>query len=275
MAKDRPTSGIHGHLEILARVVYLLFCHRGVDGVHLLELVVHLSEKLQLIIEFLHVHRADRELPASLHHRHDLGQPRRHCLVVDEPGQEVLPFLVSAPLDEPVVVRGIVDHQDAGGIVEALHQQADVVVGARGHGSDDADASPGLGPARRRVEEGPGGRGIVDAFEPSPVRRFLPVGLLPQPVVYGGDPAHGPAAVQGDEELGVRVLEEGVLFAVKPLFLVHPELGDPIRILRVQGVGEIDELLQPFFRRHRLHGDRHTGPPFQARSDFFSYRTGG
>ncbi len=74
------------------------------------------------------------------------------------------------------------------------------------------DAAAAARPVECGIEQGRCHLGVVDAFEPAPVRRLLVVRLLPDPVVDGGDPADGLPVLARKEVLARRMLPEGMPF---------------------------------------------------------------
>ena len=161
-----------------------------------------------------------------------------------EEGVEVLGLGHAALVHEVQVVTRVVGHHDDRPGVEAFEEERALVV----HGHVDRAAepvhAPGRDPGRRRVDEGPGRLRIVEALvEPEEARPVL-VRLVMVPVDDGRDAADGPPVPEGQEILGLAVLEEGVLAAVEPVLHVRQEGRDPVRVALVDGPGEPDEELE-------------------------------
>ena len=88
---------------------------------------------------------------------------------------------------------------------------------------------------------------VIDALEPAPVAGLLPVRLFPDRVMDARDPPdHRPVPAR-KEKLARRVLPEGVLLLVELRVIVHEELGDPVGIVLVQGVGNFTNSFICFF----------------------------
>jgi hypothetical protein len=113
-------------------------------------------------------------------------------------------------LAQALVVRrlpGLADHRLA---LEAIDENAALVVDREVHRADHAIAAVGRQPARRGVEQRRQDLGVVLELEEAEHAPAVAVEAVEGVVVLGGDPAHHAAVAQGQEQLRGAVLEVGV-----------------------------------------------------------------
>src|SRR5207344_3079902 len=75
--------------------------------------------------------------------------------------------------------------------------------------------------------------------------------LVPAAIEVGADAADRLAVALGDQELGLAVLEPGVLLAVEELHPLEDQRRHPLLAVAVQAEGNLDEALQLATRAHR------------------------
>src|SRR5208337_2969792 len=93
--------------------------------------------------------------------------------------------------------------------VEALHQQAHLVVDGEIEGSHQAVAAPFPQPGRRGLEQGLGYLRFPDGLKEAPKAGAGAVVLIMEPVAVGGDAAHWLAVPEGQEKLSLADFKEG------------------------------------------------------------------
>jgi hypothetical protein len=149
--------------------------------------------------------------------------------------------------------------------VEPGHEQPALVVGREAHGPDEPVAVALQHPRRGGVDERAGGLLVVLALEPA--EEPPPVALeLPEVAIdVGGDPPHDAAVPLGQEVLRLGVLEERVAPAVELLADEQAQRRDPVRLVPVQAVRQVDEGPQVASSAHRPDAQCHGLDPTHGR----------
>ena len=155
----------------------------------------------------------------------------------------ILGLLEAGGLELVPVVGRVVGHHDGVVQVEAIHQETDHIVGGQVHGSPRHRLAFGLQPGAGSLEQGVGHRLVRDALVESEEPHVLVLGMeLAVPVVaHRRDGPHHFRAPPGQEGLHLGVLEHGVLRGVQELLPFHHQGRHPVRLLAVEGEGELDE----------------------------------
>ena len=161
---------------------------------------------------------------------------------------------------------GLEDHRPP---LEALDQDPELVVGGEVHRPEDALAALRRRPTRSRPRAAPATTSRSSVVSKKPNIASLPPWNSSQRLVdLGADPAHRLAVALGQEELGLGVLEAGVLLAVEELHPLEDQRRHPLRVLAVEPERDLDEALQLAPRPHRP--DRHAchgGRNLHSRAD--------
>ncbi len=189
------------------------------------------------------VHRTHDDagaLPHDLGHAPDLLGNR--LTRPDLPGIEILRLGEAEALEQPGVVRRVVRHSDHRRLVEALDQEAALLVGGvrRGtaHDLHATRGEPARGGGEQRVGDGAIVLALETAEEPDPVVVKLVVRVIDDRL----DAAHRPAGAPGQEERAVSVAEERVASPVEQLAVLAPQRWHEVRTAPVKTVREVDEL---------------------------------
>ena len=220
--------------------------------------------------------------------REFLGDLRQHVQVAPE-GIQVLGLAEAVVFDQPRVIRRVVGHHERRRRIEALDQQAQLVVQRRvGRPAQLVDALLGE-PAAHGVEQAVGRLLIVDAVEETEEPAAFVVVDVVALVQNGGDPAADLPAAIGQERLDRVPRVEWVRLVADQLFLAAAQGRDPVRIAPVQLPRELEKLpLLPgggdtlndevrhegrFYRggmegvKGRIHGMRSLPPPCLSQPD--------
>ena len=172
----------------------------------------------------------------------ELRQDLRQHVDVAPEGVQVLGLAETVVFQQPRVIGRVVGHHEGGGGVEAVDQQAHLVVQRRiGRPAKAVDALIGK-PLPHGVQQAVGHLLIVDALEEAEETAALPVTLVVTPIQDGGDPAADLAAAKGQERLHPVPFVERVRPVSDQFLLVAAQRRNPVRVVAVQGPGKLQEL---------------------------------
>ena len=217
LLRDRHQLRDHHRLELLGQVVDLVVGHRDEAPVLLPGGVVELLDPLHLALEVLHVERPEGDAHAAA------GSARCRAPAARAPGRSAprcrpgrprgpWPWRSPARSSSGDVVAGVVRHHQGRRRVEAVHQEAALVV----HRERGRARAARRGPRARHQSAAASSSASATAWSSTRLEEAeeadpVAVGLVVQPVADGGDAADDLAVALGEEVLGLGVLEEGVL----------------------------------------------------------------
>ena len=165
--------------------------------------------------------------------------------------------------------------EDLGPALEALDQQAALVVGGEVHRADHAVAPPLAQPGLGGREQGVRRPRWSSSHSKKPNRpQSLSWNSLKPAVDVRGDPPDRLAVAPGQEVLGLRVQEEGVVLAVQMPLALRDQGRHPAGLVTIKPPGELDEAHQVALRAHwpDLHG--HGAAPYPNANGNRSLREG-
>src|SRR4029077_120995 len=162
---------------------------------------------------------------------------------LEVPHEEVHRLALPERLD-PLLVKGrMPGFEDVGMAVVALDQQAALVIGGEVHGADQAIppalAHPALSSLEKRLED----RRVVLGLDEAELPVAAALVLVPAAIDLGCDPPDRLAISPSEEELGLGMLEVGVLLLVQELLALIDQGRDPGSAL-MEPKRQLDELLQ-------------------------------
>jgi hypothetical protein len=128
--------------------------------------------------------------------------------------------------------------------VEAVDQQADLLVDRQVERAQRPVAAAGLQPVLGGAEQQGEDRRVVLGGDHAEIAGLARAFLGGQVVDLGADPAHVAAAAHGQPHLHVGVLEERVGLRRQGRHPLVHQRHDPVGILGVEAVGQVDEPLQ-------------------------------
>ena len=134
--------------------------------------------------------------------------------------------------------------EDHRGLVIALDQQPDLVVGREVHRAQHPLAPPLGEPGGGRVDQGAGDRGVILGLEEAEHAVVAALKLVPAAIEVGGDPPDHLALALAQEVLGLGVLEERVLGAVQELAALKAQRRHPARFASAQAKRQLYEALE-------------------------------
>src|SRR3954470_977916 len=229
--------------------------------------VVDLGEAVHLPAQPQQRHLAQGDPVPAFHVGGELEQDRAHLLAVGDlelPHEEVHRLRHPGLLEAPGVVRRVPRLLDQRLALEAVDQDAGLVVHREVHGAHHAVAPAGRVPGGRRVEQRGEHLGVVLELEEGEHPPRVVMGGVERVVELGRDPAHDAAGAAGQEQARVAVGEEGVLPAAEERVALDAQRGHPLRGGRVQPERKLDELPQVGPRPDGAHFHRHGGAPYMA-----------
>jgi hypothetical protein len=104
-----------------------------------------------------------------------------------------------------------VRHHERGRVLEAIDEQAALVVHRERRGAPQNIVVPLSAPLGRCIQECRGYALIVDTFEEPEEADPIAMGFVVEPVADGGDTPNNPTVAHGDKVFGFGVLEEWIL----------------------------------------------------------------
>ena len=170
-----------------------------------------------------------------------VGQPEARGIEVRGVQLEVL--REPGPLDQARIIRRVpAHHGHRRGVIEAVHEDAVPRASAEAERAHQGVQAATSCPCQRRLEEPVSRLGIVLAIEEIEMcAAHLLVLVVPVVFLHGEAPDHA-GTPTGKEELGLRVLEEGVPTGQDPAH-VSAEPRHPLGHVAKEAVRQLDELL--------------------------------
>ena len=146
-------------------------------------------------------------------------------------------------------------HHHAGGRVEAIDQQAHFVIDGKAERTLDAAGAALLQPTasgfKQRGEDG----GIIDGFEKAELANAIIITRAAELANLSRDAAHRPAILLGQKKFGLGMLEIRVLLGVKVFEALQIERRHPMRVIAVDGKGQVQKRADAGLVANRSDGD--------------------
>src|SRR5262249_49013349 len=240
---------------------------------------VHGPTNLGRVVREVHLTHDDAgTLPHDLGHAPDL-LGNRLTGRLGLPGVEILGLGEAEALQQRGIVRWVVGHPDHRRLVEALDQEAALLVGGVRRGAPH-DLHPGRGePTGRGVEQGVSRLPIVVTFEAADGADPVVVELVVRVIDDRLDAPYRPTGATGQKERSVGVTEERVASPIEQLAVLAPQRWHEVWQLSVEAIRKVDELApglsvfgrNDLDRRHRLSvARRGRGAPDYTEPDHMS-----
>ena len=157
-------------------------------------------------------------------------------------------------LVDPRIPRGVVRVRDQGIVVEAVHEQPELVVRVEVEGAYQAGHAAIDRPLPNRSQERPRDLFVVDELEESE-ERCAGLVILIDRIDADGDRAHVATVPAGDEVGDLGDFEIGILGGVEEALALEVERRDPVGLVGVDVEPGLDEAFRLSRQRDRRHFD--------------------
>ena len=142
-------------------------------------------------------------------------------------------------------------------MLEALDHEALGVLVGEAVGADDAGHPLAPGPVLDPAEERADDLRVLPGLQEAEAGRLLVPVLVVAVVDDPHDPADAFGPAPGQEEEGVAIAERLVLRRIEVAPVVHVDRMDPLRVVRVELFGQVDERPEVLFALHFPNVDAH------------------
>ena len=162
-------------------------------------------------------------------------------LVVVVIGDHVLRLGEAVLLDAGGVIGEAMAHHHVGRRIEAIDEEAHLVVDRKAEGPLDAGHATRFQPLAGGVKQGGKHRRLVGRFEKAKLAGPVPMTFKTQMVDLGGDAAHRLAVTLGQEKLHLGVLEIRVFFGIEVFEALKIERRHPVGVISIDVEGHIEK----------------------------------
>ena len=226
---DPGVLGAHDRLQVLAHVADLGRGHRHEAPVVRPGIIEDLDDRLQLLIEAAHLDRTKADAGALAQPlEHAPGARRRRRGDIEGVGDQVARLPVALLLDPRAVVARHVAHHQIRRRLEAVDQEAGLVVDREENGPVARRMPRALSHASAASNRAAKTSGSSSAFEEAEMAGGVGVALEMQPIDLGADPPDRALAAECQPVGDLGMLEIGVLLGVEVLQALEHQRLHPI-----------------------------------------------
>ncbi len=181
--------------------------------------------------------------------------PLRHLRLFAQIGIHIHGFGKTGFFQQPRIIGLGVCIQEHGRGIEAIHQQATLIVDREVEGPQHVVTSFCLVPADSLVQQCPRHLHIVYALKKAKEAGFVVMLGVVAGIGMRRDSAHHLSVFECQKQLGLCILKEGIVLLGEMFFVVPDQIGYPIRVILVKPERKHDKGFNVFWTFHFLDLD--------------------